>query len=30
MIESGKRAGTAAKLKRIATALEVDLDELVD
>lgn len=30
MIENGKRAGTAAKLKRIATVLGVDLDELVD
>jgi ribosome-binding protein aMBF1 (putative translation factor) len=30
MIESGKRAGTAAMLKRIAAALRVDLDELVD
>lgn len=30
MIENGKRVGTAAKLKRIATVLGVDLDELVD
>ena len=29
MIENGKRAGTVAKLRRIASALDVDLDDLV-